>query len=232
MTGFVHSFQSLGTVDGPGLRCVVFLQGCPLRCAVCHNPDTWEIGAGEETDTDALVKKILRFKNYFKDKGGATVSGGEPLLQEAFVTELFTKLKALGISTCLDTSGCLIDEHTEALLKVTDLVLLDHKYPTEEGYRKYVGCGRETPERFLELLSDMGIPVWLRRVIVPGLNDDEASVLQLKAIKEAHKNVEKVELLPFRKLCLEKYHSLGIPFPLEDTPEPDRETMSRLEALL
>ena len=106
------------------------------------------------------------------------------------------------------------------------------KYPTEEGYQTHVGCSKEAPERFLKLLGDMGIPVWLRRVIVPGLNDDEASVLQLKKIAKAHRNVEKTELLPFRKLCLEKYHNLGIPFPLEDTPEPDRETMRRLEALL
>ena len=231
MTGKIHSFQSLGTVDGPGVRCVVFLQGCPLRCACCHNPDTWDLDGGEETDCDELVKKIFRFRSYIRN-GGVTVSGGEPLCQAKFVAELFKKLKGLGLHTALDTSGCLFNEDVEELLEYTDLVLLDHKYPTAEAYLRYTKCGLPKVERFLDELEKRGIETWLRRVIIPGLNDDEASVRQLKSVAEKYTCVTKTELLPFRKLCVEKYHSLGIPFPLENTPEADKATMERLNGII
>ena len=232
MTGRIHSFQSLGTVDGPGLRCVVFTQGCPLRCVCCHNPDTWDLNGGEETDTDTLIAKILRFRNFFGEKGGVTVSGGEPLLQAEFVTELFAGLKENGINTALDTSGCIFNEKTDRLLDYTDLVLLDSKYPDAEGYRKYTGCEKEKADFFLAKLEEKKIPVWLRRVIIPGLTDSEESVLQLKKQAEKYSCVEKTELLPFRKFCVEKYKELKIPFPLEDTPEPTAEQMEKLEKIL
>lgn len=232
MKGRIHSFQSLGTVDGPGIRNVVFMQGCPLRCACCHNPDTWDFNGGEEIETDELVKKILRFRSYFGSEGGVTVSGGEPLMQAEFVTELFKKLKAAGINTALDTSGCVFNEKVEELLKYTDLVLLDYKYPNSGDYFKYTKCKKESVDLFLDKLQEKGIGIWIRRVIIPGLNDDEASVLQLKELQKKYPCIKKTELLPFRKLCIEKYQSMNIPFPLENTPEPSKEEMERLESSL
>lgn len=231
-TGRIHSFQSLGTVDGPGVRCVVFAQGCPLRCICCHNPDTWDPDGGESTDTDTLTNKILRFRSYFGKEGGVTVSGGEPLMQAAFFAELFAKLKTAGIHTALDTSGCLWNDDVSALLSVTDLVLLDHKYPTEEEYRENVRGSLAVTERFLGQLQSRGIDTWFRRVIIPGRTDTEASVRSLNAAAERYSVVRKIELLPFRNLCKEKYDALGIPFPLADTETPDRVTMERLNALL
>ncbi len=232
MTGNIHSFQSLGTVDGPGLRCVIFVQGCPLRCACCHNPDTWEFGTGTQTDTDELVKKVLRFKNYFGAKGGVTVSGGEPLMQADFVAGLFRKLKENGINTALDTSACVFNENVAKLLDYTDLVLLDVKYANPDDYFRYTKCRMENVMLFLDELEKRNIDTWIRRVIIPGLNDDEASALHLKQLVSDYSCIKKTELLPFRKLCTEKYEALGIPFPLADTPEPDEETMKKLERLL
>lgn len=231
MTGRIHSFQSLGTVDGPGVRCVVFMQGCPLRCACCHNPDTWDFSGGEETDTDALVQKIVRFKSYIRN-GGVTVSGGEPLMQAEFVAELFRKLKTLGIHTALDTSGCVWNAEVEKLLEYTDLVLLDYKYADGESYFKYTKCEKEKVDFFLGKLEEKGIDVWLRRVIIPELNDDIKSTEQLRKIAEEYSCVKRTELLPFRKLCTEKYQSLGIPFPLADTPEPTKDCMERLNRII
>ncbi len=232
MKGRIHSFQSLGTVDGPGVRCVVFMQGCPLRCVCCHNPDTWDFSAGQEVETDHLVAKIMRLRSYFGEKGGVTVSGGEPLMQAEFVAELFTKLKIAGIHTALDTSGCVYNSEVEKLLAVTDLVLLDHKYSDETDYLENVGCSMKTAEDFLAELSKRSIPTWLRRVIIPGKNDAPDSVRYLKALAQNHKCVEKIELLPFRNLCAEKYAAMGIPFPLADTPSPSPETMAYLTSLL
>ena len=231
MTGRIHSFQSLGTVDGPGVRCVVFMQGCPLRCACCHNPDTWDISAGEVTEVDELVKKMERFKSYIA-KGGVTVSGGEPLMQAKFVTEFFKKLKLMGIHTALDTSGCVWNSDVEELLNYTDLVLLDYKYANPRDYLQYTKCEQNSVERFLQELEKRNVAAWLRRVIIPDLNDDEASTVQLRNVAERYKCVEKTELLPFRKLCVEKYKNMGIPFPLADTPEPSEETMEKLNNIL
>ena len=232
MTGRISSFQSLGTVDGPGVRCVVFLQGCPLHCACCHNPETRDPHGGTETDADELTAKILRFRSYFGKNGGVTVSGGEPLLQAAFVADLFRKLKTAGIHTVLDTSGCLWNTEVEELLGYTDLVLLDHKYADGESYLRFTGEKKETAELFLDELQKRRIPVWLRRVIIPGHTDSEASVRQLKEVADAHSCVEKVELLPFRKFCIQKYDELGLTFPLRDTPEPDSALMDGLRSLL
>lgn len=207
MTGRIHSFQSLGTLDGPGLRCVVFMQGCPLRCVCCHNPDTWEPFGGKETETDELTAKILRFRGYFGIKGGVTVSGGEPLLQAEFVSQLFQKLKKLGVHTALDTSGCIWNGQIEELLRYTDLVILDHKYPDSQSYLKYTGCSMEHVEFFLGELERRHVPTWLRRVVIPGLNDSEGSAYQLRDTAKRFLCVEKAEFLPFRKLCIEKYRA-------------------------
>lgn len=232
MIGRIHSFQSLGTVDGPGVRCVVFLQGCPLRCICCHNPDTWEYSGGEEVETEALVQKILRFRTYFGAEGGVTVSGGEPLLQAAFVTELFRKLHVYGIHTALDTSGCVWNAAVEELLDETDLVLLDHKYPTEQEYKEFVGGSLLATERFLSVLQQKGIGTVLRRVIIPEKTDSKESVRQLVSLAQEHDCVRKIDLLPFRNLCAEKYTALRIDFPLKDTPTPTKEKMEELAALV
>ena len=232
MTGRIHSVQSLGTVDGPGIRCVIFMQGCPLRCICCHNPDTWDFSGGEETDTGDLCSRILRFRPYFGKNGGVTVSGGEPLMQAAFVTDLFQKLHEQGVHTALDTSGCLLNEEVRELLDVTDLVLLDHKYPTEEAYFENTRARLSDVEAFLSELERRAVPTWLRRVIIPGLTDDPDSVRVLNRIAQSFRCVEKVELLPFRNFCLEKYRALGIPFPLAKTEPPEKETMDVLSALL
>ena len=228
LTARIHSFQSLGTVDGPGVRSVVFMQGCPLRCVCCHNPDTWDAHGGTEMTVDALMKKILRCRAYFGKNGGVTVSGGEPLLHSAFLVELFRQLKINGIHTALDTSGCFLNDATDTLLDVTDLVLLDYKYTNAEDYLRYTGMKMETVDRFLDHLQDVGKPTWLRHVYIPGLNDTDDSIRRLIEVKRTHSCVQKIELLPFRRLCLEKYQSMGLTFPLADTPEPTPEQITAL----
>ena len=232
MTGHIHSFQSLGTVDGPGVRFVVFLQGCPLRCGCCHNPDTWELQTGKVFSSEQVLEKILRCRDYFGKEGGVTLSGGEPLLQAAFARELFSLCKAEGIHTCLDTSGCIWNREVASLLEVTDLVLLDIKYTNEEDYRRYVGCSMEQPLRFLAELDKRGILTTLRQVIIPTLNDTEENILRLKQLALAHPCVNKIELLPFRKICESKYNSMGIPFPFAQYETPTKEKMNALQDLL
>ena len=230
--GRVHSFQSLGTVDGPGVRFVVFLQGCNLRCGCCHNPDTWQIDDGKVYSSDDVLNRALRYKEYFGIEGGLTVSGGEPLLQAEFVAVLFQKCHENGINTCLDTSGSLMNDNVEKLLTVTDRVLLDIKYTDDESYKKYVGCSIDKPLAFLSHLQNMNIPTTLRYVVIPTLNDSKESVLRLKNIAMAHSCVDKIELLPFRKICQVKYDDLGIPFCFASIPEPSKDTMKLLNSFI
>ena len=232
MEGWVHSLQSLGTVDGPGLRYVVFLQGCPLRCVYCHNPDTWDPAGGAVMDTEELVEKILRCRPYFGAEGGVTVSGGEPLLQAEFVTQLFARLKREGVHTALDTSGAGDLGKAPALLEVTDLVLLDLKFPTEEGYRQYCRGSLGQTEAFAALVAEKQVPLWVRHVVAPGLNDTLEDMAAVKSWAQRQPTLEKIEWLPFHNLCLEKYQQLGIPFPLANTPPMDREKLDRLIAAL
>ncbi len=228
--GRVHSIQSLGTLDGPGVRFTVFMQGCPLRCACCHNPDTWDAAGGTLYTPEALSKKALRFEEYFGEKGGVTVSGGEPLLQAPFVTAFFTLCKQAGLNTCLDTAGCFLDGNTDALLSVTDRVLLDIKYPTDTLYREYVGCALEAPLAFLSRLEERGIATTLRSVIIPSYNDTEAHLAFLEALIKQHGCVDAVELLPFRKLCTVKYEAMGIPFRFGEIPEASADEVKRMQA--
>ena len=229
MQGRIHSFQSLGTVDGPGVRAVVFMQGCPLRCACCHNPDTWSTDGGKIVSAEEIFRKIQRLRAYFGKDGGVTVSGGEPLLQADFVAELFRLCRADGISCALDTSGCVYNESVERLLSLTDLVLLDYKYTNDTDYKKYTGMSMQSAEDFLARLDALGKRVWIRQVIIPTLNDSEESVRRLYALSERYSCIEKTELLPFRKLCVEKYRALGIDFPLENIPEASEELIERLK---
>lgn len=228
MTGNVHSIQSLGTLDGPGVRFVVFLQGCNLRCGCCHNPDTWNLQGGTEYTAIDLVKKAERYKNYFGKDGGITLSGGEPLLQAYFSKELFTECKKVGIHTCLDTSGSILNADVLSLLDVTDRVLLDIKYPTDEQYRKYVGCEIETPLEFLSVLNQKKIPTTLRQVTIPTLNDTDESVEFLNDLAVKFSCIDKIELLPFKKICTVKYQQMGLPFRFESLETPSAETMKNL----
>ncbi len=232
MEGRIHSIQSLGTLDGPGVRYVVFMQGCPLRCGCCHNPDTWSTDGGTLYTASALADKAQRYREYFGDEGGVTLSGGEPLLQAPFAESFFRECHARGLNTCLDTSGCILNEDVRRLLSVTDRVLLDIKYPTDTLYRDYVGCSIERPLLFLEELEKQKIPTVLRQVTIPTLNDTDESVSHLRELRERFSCVEKVELLPFKKICKVKYDDMGLPFAFEHLPTPNAECMARLQKAL
>lgn len=232
MTGNIHSIQSLGTLDGPGVRFVVFLQGCNLRCGCCHNPDTWSMQGGTSYSAEAIVQKALRYREYFGTEGGITFSGGEPLLQADFVREVFALCHENGIHTCLDTSGSILNEAVKALLSVTDRVLLDYKYTSDALYKENVGCGIDAVNMFLAYLQTQSLPVTLRQVIIPTLNDNAKNILAIKAVAKAHPCVDKIELLPFRKICQVKYDKMELPFRFGHLPEPSREMMQALEAML
>jgi pyruvate formate lyase activating enzyme len=230
--GMIHSFQSLGAVDGPGIRFVIFTQGCPYRCPYCHNPDTRVFEGGEEYTADELVNKVVRYKSYFGEKGGVTVSGGEPLMQTEFLTELFEKLHEKGINTALDTAGIKPTEKTELLLEHTDTVLCDIKFPTEKQYQSYIGIKLSYVLEFLKLCERKGKNVVIRHVVVPGLTDTEKSVKAVYGLAKSVLTSFEFELLPFRKLCTAKYEKLGIPFPLKDTPECSAETIAKLKRVI
>lgn len=230
--GKVHSIQTLGTVDGPGVRFVVFMQGCPLRCKCCHNPDTWNFEGGTIYSPEEIVEKATHYREYFGSNGGITVSGGEPLCQAKFVTEIFKLCHKAGINTCLDTSGIILNSQIKELLNETDRVLLDIKYTDEALYRENVGCELSDVRDFLEYLSKENIKTTIRQVIIPTVNDDENNIIKLKSIVGKFKNIDKIELLPFRKICQTKYDNMGFEFPFGHLPEPNQETMKRLNKLL
>ncbi len=230
--GKVHSFQSLGTVDGPGVRFVVFTQGCNLRCKCCHNPDTWEMKGAKEFTAEEVFKKAQRYKEYFGDDGGITISGGEPLLQPRFVEEVFALCRKDGINTCLDTSGSILNDEIKSALSYTDRVLLDIKYTDDEMYRENVGCAYAPVLEFLDYLEKEGIKTTLRQVIIPTKNDNEDNILKLKAIADAHSCVDKIELLPFRKICQVKYDDMKLEFPFSAIEEPKTESMDSLKKLV
>ena len=232
MVGRINSIQTLGTLDGPGIRFVLFMQGCPLRFAYCHNPDAWDFNSGEEYTAEEILKKVMRYKAYFGDAGGITVSGGEPLIQAEFVRELFTLCKQNGIHTCLDTSGGMWNDSIEKLVDVTDLCLLDVKMTNARYYEKYTGWKMEPVMFFLDKLKGKGVETWVRQVIVPDINDSYDNIMLLNKIIKSHENVTKTELLPFRKMCVVKYDNLGIDFPLKDYPETSKEEIERLSRYL
>lgn len=231
-TGKIHSFQSLGAVDGPGVRFVVFLQGCPYRCPYCHNPDTRPFAGGTEYTADEIVTKAQRYRTYFGEKGGVTVSGGEPLMQAEFVAELFEKLHANGINTALDTAGVKITDAVKRVLRSTDTVLCDIKFPSDEQYKAHIGTGIDTVLDFIDECNKTDADVVIRHVVVPGLTDSEDSIRQISELAKRVRNLSKIELLPFKKLCVQKYDELGIEFPLSAVPECDAETISKLKAII
>lgn len=231
LTGRIHSFQSLGAVDGPGLRFVIFIQGCPLRCMYCHNPDSWNMQAGTEYTVDEVVFRVLRYRTYFGEDGGVTVSGGEALLQAPFVAALFRALKAEGIHTCLDTSG-IMTPAVDELLQVTDLVICDIKFTNEKDYLSHTKGSLSAVLEFLSHTQALQVPLWVRHVVVPGYTDTEDEVRAMVSLARRYDNLRRIELLPFRKLCITKYEALRIPFPCADVPECDEATIARLNSCI
>ncbi len=230
--GQVHSIQSLGTLDGPGLRFVVFLQGCNLRCKCCHNPDTWEMQGEKQFTPNKIVDKALNYREYFGENGGITLSGGEPLLQADFCYEVFRLCHENGINTCLDTSGGILNKSIKKLLTETDRVLLDIKYTEDNLYLENVGCSMEKPMEFLEYINSQNIPTTLRQVIIPTINDDDKNIEKLNGMVKNYSCIDKIELLPFKKICQTKYDNMGIEFPFANIPTPTKETMNKLNNLL
>lgn len=238
MTGRIHSFESFGTVDGPGIRFVVFLQGCPLRCKYCHNPDTWGVG-GKEYSPQEVALQALKYKNYFGDKGGVTVTGGEPLLQIDFVLELFALLKKQGIHTCVDTSGILFRrddtqtlEKYQKLLSLTDLFLLDIKHIDDTACKDLTGQSNVHTLDFARFLSENGKKTWIRQVLVPNITDGEEDLKKTRAFIDTLSGVEKVEVLPYHTMGVVKYEKLGIAYPLAGVEAPTKEKVAWAREIL
>ena len=229
----VHSIETFGAVDGPGIRFVLFLQGCHLQCKYCHNRDTWDMKEGTYKSLDDIYKKILNYKNYITPNGGVTVSGGEPLLQVKFLIELFTKLKKKKIHTCIDTSGMVaLTDDIKHLLTLTDLVLLDIKHIDSEKCKDLVGFDNKLELEFARYLSDNNIPIWIRQVLVPGYTDDEQDLRKLKEFISSLNTVQKVEILPYHSLGKYKWTKLGLKYDLENTRDATSEDVKRAKAIL
>lgn len=236
--GNIHSVESFGSADGPGVRYIVFLKGCAMRCKYCHNPDTWA-GQGEDWQTpEEVLNKALRYKNYWKKNGGITVSGGEALLQIDFVTELFRLAKEKGVNTCLDTSGNPFTRQEpffgkfKKLMEVTDLFMLDIKHMDPAGHRELTGCDNANILDMACFLSDNGKAMWIRHVLVPGITDDEKQLTSLRKFIDTLKTVERVEILPYHTLGVFKWKELGIPYQLEGVEPPTEEQVKRAKELL
>ena len=229
----VHSIESFSTVDGPGIRFVLFLQGCHLQCKYCHNRDTWDVNGGEFKSLDDIFDKIMRYKNYIYPNGGVTMTGGEPLLQSKFIFELFKKLKKEGIHTCIDTSGSLpLTDNIKNVLSVTDLVLLDIKHIDDANCKELVGVSNKLELNFAKYLSDNNIPIWIRQVLVPGYTDDENDLLKLRDFLNTLKTVEKVEILPYHNMGEFKWKKLGFSYPLEGVRQADQADVDRAKKIL
>lgn len=236
--GRIHSIESFGSVDGPGIRFVTFLKGCPMKCQFCHNPDTWDMSGGETKTADELLSHALRYKSYWKKAGGVTVSGGEPLLQIDFVTEYFTKAKAKGVHTTLDTSGVLFTREEpffskfNELMKVTDLVMLDLKQINEAEHKILTGWSNKNILDMAEYLSEINKPVWIRHVLVPGGSDNDEQLIKLDQFIKTLNNVDRVEVLPYHSLGAYKWEQLGKEYPLKDVEPPTKERIENANTLL
>lgn len=239
MTGYIHSIESFGSVDGPGVRFVIFVQGCTMRCQFCHNPDTWTLHKGKEMSAEELLRQAVRFRPYWGDEGGITVSGGEALLQIDFLLELFTLAHDEGINTCLDTSAAPFNpdnkvwmEKFDRLMKVTDTVLLDIKEIRDEAHRSLTGHTNKNILACARYLSDLGVPVWIRHVLVPGVTDNDDDLYALRKFIDTLTNVKKVEVLPYHTLGVYKYEQLGIDYPLKGVNPPTKERIENAENIL
>ena len=234
LVGRIHSFETLGAVDGPGIRFIIFMQGCSLRCKYCHNRDTWDCKGGNEYSVDEVFERAMRYKNYFvASGGGVTVSGGEPLLQSDFLVELFTKLKEAGISTALDTSGMLdITDKIKDLINLTDLFLVDIKCINDEICKDLVGHSNKKELEFIKYLNSIGKEIWIRQVIVPGITDNEDDLYKLRDFINSIEHITKVDLLPYHDLGKYKWINLGETYPLENVRTADSNDVDRVKKIL
>ena len=236
--GRIHSIENFATVDGPGVRYVIFLQGCPLRCQFCHNPDTWSTSGGTKQTVSEVLDQAERFKSYWGKDGGITVSGGEPLMQLPFVIELFKEAKKRNINTCLDTSGGVFRKtnsyliHFDELLKYTDLILLDIKQIDNEKHKILTGKSNTNILEMAKYLSDKEQPMWVRHVLVPNGSDNDDDLHRLADFLDTLTNIQKVEVLPYHTLGIYKYHELGIPYPLEGINPPTDERIQNANQIL
>ena len=226
LKGRIHSTESFGTVDGPGVRFVVFFQGCPMRCKYCHNPDTWDFSGGREVTADELMREYDSYKEFLKS-GGITATGGEPLAQPEFLAELFALAKSKGIHTCLDTSAGCYDpnEHTkiDMALRYTDLVMLDIKHIDDDAHKELTGHTNRNVLAFAEHLRELSIPVWIRHVVVPGITDSEDELFRLGEFISTLSNIKALDVLPYHDMAKPKYAELGLEYPLGDTPPLTKE---------
>lgn len=231
MKGLIHSFETFGTKDGPGIRFVLFMQGCPLRCLYCHNPDTWKQPDRKyELSPEEVMSEILKIKPFIRS-GGVTVSGGEPLLQPEFILELFKLSKINGLHTAIDTSGYVLNDGVKKVLEFTDLVLLDIKHINPEKYKNLTARPLEPTFRFVEYLSEIEKPIWLRYVLVPGFTDDEKDLNDWADYASKYKTVERVDILPFHQMGLHKWEEMQEQYKLRDVPSPTHEEVGKAEAI-
>ena len=230
----VHSIETFGTVDGPGIRYVLFLQGCPLKCKYCHNRDTWDSSSGKLMNLDEILNEIKRYIPYFNSShGGVTVSGGEPLMQAKFVTELFKELRKMDIHTAIDTAGSLpVNDSIKELLNYTDLVLLDIKHIDDEKAKNLTGLSNKNNLDFARFLDEINKPMWIRQVLIPGYTDDIEDLKNLKSFISSLSNVKKVEILPYHKLGEFKWEKLGEEYPLKTVEPPTTEQIEKVKAIL
>jgi len=238
MDGFIHSVESFGTVDGPGVRMVIFCQGCPMRCQYCHNPDTWAFGKGTRMTAQALIDQFERNRAFY-GKGGVTVTGGEPLAQIDFLLDLFALAKEHGIHTCIDTSGGTYrrgeseyNRKLGALLAMTDLVMLDIKHIEDDAHRKLTGQSNEGVLAFAKLLEEKGVPVWIRHVVVPGVTDDENALRALGRFIGGLRNLKALDVLPYHTMGVHKYEEMGLDYPLAGVQPMSREDALRAKAVI
>ncbi len=230
--GKVHSVETCGTLDGPGIRYVIFFQGCPLRCQYCHNPDTWKCNGGNKVTVDELMDDINKYKSFMKfSGGGVTASGGEPLLQHGFLEELFKRCKEEGIHTALDTSGCIMIPETKKVIEYTDLVILDIKAYNDDKYKEVTRASVAPTLEFAKYLANINKPMWIRYVLVPGLTDDFNEIKELALFLSKLKNIKRVEILPFHKMGEYKWEELGYEYKLGDTEVPTDEVIEKAKKI-
>lgn len=231
--GRIHSLESCGTVDGPGIRFVVFMQGCALRCQFCHNPDTWDVNKGEIYTPDELMDEIVKYKSFMNfSGGGVTFTGGEPLLQSEFILEVAKKCKDSDISVAIDTSGFIWNSKVEEILEYTDIVLLDIKNFDRGVYKAVTGVSLEPTLQFLDTLKEKNINTWVRYVLVPNLTDNLESIKEFAEHLKAYPNISKIELLGFHKMGEYKWEELGLNYQLSDTKEPTKEALKEVQQIL
>lgn len=231
-TGYIHSVESFSTQDGPGIRYVVFTQGCPLRCKYCHNPDTWKLNEGQQMSVSKIIEKIKSCQSYFNDQGGVTISGGEPTLQMDFVSEFLAACKGRGIHTALDTSGYVEKDEFKKLLPNLDLVLLDLKHLDDQQHQDLTGVSNQKTLELIKLLEAERQPYWIKHVIVPGITDDLDEIKELAGYLASLSYIEKVQLLPYHRLGVHKWEELGLNYELSEVEPPSEDKLEKIQQII